>query len=147
MTRPPEYETLVGRGSLKAAAADPLSIAQFMRVAQQMQTTVQTPLPDAARFVLAYDGMFNVVMVILEFHETRPGDTAGHRATAIQRVAADLHLAPAKFSALTRLHDARNRVTYRSAIPPITKADADAMQMVLDDFLLAGSRLLGSRSS
>lgn len=95
-------------------------------------------------FLLAYEGMFNVVMAVMEFYEVRPGDGGGHRATAIARVAADLGLAPAKQSALTRLHDARNRVTYRKPIPPVTKADADAMQSILDDMLAAARTLIGS---
>lgn len=64
----------------------------------------------------------------LEFYEVRPGDIGGHRVTAIKRVAADLRLDPAKQSALGRLHDIRNRVTYRAPIPPISKSDENAMQ-------------------
>ena len=74
----------------------------------------------------------------------RPGEGGGHRSTAIGRVAADLALSPAKQSTLTRLHDIRNRVTYRAPLPPITKADADAMQAILND-MLAAARILFSR--
>lgn len=87
--------------------------------------------------------MFSVVMAVLEFHGVRPGDGGGHRATAIARVATDLKLEPARQSALTRLHDARNRVTYRTPIPPITKTDADAMQRILQDMLAAAKALTG----
>jgi len=69
-------------------------------------------MPNSARFLLAYEGMFSVVMAVLESHEVRPGDSGGHRATAIQRVAADLRLDAAQQSVLARLHDVRNRVTY-----------------------------------
>jgi hypothetical protein len=88
--------------------------------------------------------MFNIVMAVLEFHEVRPGDTGGHRVTAIQRVAADLRLDAGKQSVLARLHDVRNRVTYRQPLPPITKADADAMQMLLADMLPAARALIGA---
>ena len=40
-------------------------------------------------------------------------------------------LGAAKLSVLSRLHDLRNRVTYRASIPPITQSDADAMQRTL----------------
>lgn len=144
MPRPAEYDNLIERGALKNAASTPESVAQFMRTASQMQAAALPQLPAAVRFTLAYEGMFNVVMAVLEHRGARPGDGAGHRATALQRVAADLQLEPAHLSALTRLHDTRNRVTYRMAIPPITKADAEAMQTILDRMLDAATRLTGA---
>lgn len=81
--------------------------------------------------------MFNIVMAVLEFYGTRPGDGAGHRATAIARVAVDLGLSDEKQSALRRLHDLRNRVTYRKPIPPATNADASAMESLLAEMLPA----------
>jgi hypothetical protein len=143
VARPTEYDNLVGTGAFKEAVASKNSIEQFVRTAQEMQAGAQAPMPDSARFFLAYEGMFNVVMAVLEFYEVRPGDGGGHRATAIGRVAADLKLAPAKQSALTRLHDLRNRVTYRRPIPPIAKTEADALQTILDDMLIAAQALLG----
>lgn len=98
---------------------------------------------DSARFLLAYEGVFSVVMAVLEAYEVRLGDGGGHRSTAIARVAADLRLTPAKQSVLIRLHDVRNRVTYRQPIPPITKADADAMQAILEEVLPAAITLIG----
>ncbi|RTL40972.1 MAG: hypothetical protein EKK53_14740 [Burkholderiales bacterium] len=142
MPRPAEYDALLRIGSFKPAAASPASIAQFMRTAQDMLTATAAPMPDSARFLLAYEGMFNVVMAVLEFHEVRPGDAGGHRATAIQRVAADLQLNAAQQSVLARLHDMRNRVTYRAPLPPISKADADAMQAVLQALLPAARALI-----
>lgn len=130
MQRPATYDPLVRIGSFKEAASEPASIAQFLSTADDMATAITSPQPESARFMLAYEGMFNVVMAVLEFHEVRPGDSGGHRVTAIKRVADDLHLDPAKQSALGRLHDVRNRVTYRAPIPPISKSDADAMQAI-----------------
>ncbi len=97
----------------------------------------------SVRFALAYEGMFSVVMAVLESYDVRPGDGGGHRTTAIARVAADLRLDTAKQSVLYRLHDVRNRVTYRTPIPPITAADAIAMQTILDDMLTAARTLIG----
>ena len=144
MTRPAEYENLLKLGSFKEAASSTESIEQFMRNAQELAAAAKTGLGASPQFLLAYEGMFNVVMAVLEFHEVRPGDASGHRATAIGRVAADLGLAPAKRSVLIRLHDVRNRVTYRKPIPPVTKSDAEAMLSILNDMLSAAQTLIGS---
>ena len=144
MPRPATYDALLKIGSFKEAASDPASISQFLRIAEDMTTALSSPQPESAKFLLAYEGMFNVVMAVLEFYEVRPGDSGGHRVTAIRRVADDLRLTPAKQSALGRLHDIRNRVTYRAPIPPITKSDADAMQAILQEMLPAARALIGS---
>lgn len=142
MARPPEYEGLLKIGSFKEAASDKNSVAQFLRTADDMAAAAAGPMPDSARFHLAYEGMFNTIMAVLEHYGVRPGDSGGHRVTAIQRVAGDLRLSAVKQSALGRLHDLRNRVTYRASIPPITKADADAMQSILADMLPAAKALI-----
>ena len=107
-----------------------------------MIAAAKLPMPDSARFFLAYEGMFSVVMAVLEFYGVRPADTGGHRATAIRRVAVDLQLDVSRQSVLGRLHDVRNRVTYRAPLPPITKADADALQAILQEMLVAGKALI-----
>jgi hypothetical protein len=144
MPRPVEYDALLKIGSFKAAASSPPAISQFLHTAQDMLDATAAPMPDSARFLLAYEGMFSVVMAVLEFHEVRPGDAGGHRATAIQRVAAELKLDTAQQSVLARLHDMRNRVTYRAPLPPITRAEADAMQAVLKALLPAAKALIGA---
>ncbi len=141
MTRPPEYDNLLKIGAFKDAVSSKESRNQFVRTAEDMQASANVPMLDSARFLLAYEGMFSVVMAVLEFHGVRPGDGGGHRTTAIGRVAVDLKLEAAKQSVLVRLHDVRNRVTYRSPLPPITRADADAMQAILNDMLSAAKRL------
>lgn len=105
MPRQPEYDRLLRIGTFKEAASSPDSIVQFLRTADDMLAATAQPIPDSARFILAYEGMFSVVMAVLEHHEVRPGDSGGHRVTAIQRVASDLKLTAAKQSALGRLHD------------------------------------------
>lgn len=144
MPRPVEYDALLKIGSFKPAVSSPSAISQFLRNAEDMRVAAAAPMPESARFLLAYEGMFSAVMAVLEFHEVRPGDAGGHRATAIQRVAADLKLDTAQQSVLARLHDMRNRVTYRAPLPPITKADADAMQALLQALLPAARALIGA---
>ncbi len=144
MPRPPEYDALLKIGSFKEAVPSEGSLAQFLRTADEMASAAASPMPNSARFLLAYEGMFSVVMAVLEFHGVRPGDAGGHRATAIQRVAADLNLDAAKQSVVARLHDVRNRVTYRAPLPPITKADADALLAILQEMLAAARAVIGS---
>lgn len=142
MPRPATYDALLRIGSFKEAVSNPDSIAQFLRTAGDMVAAISAAQPESARFLLAYEGMFNVVMAVLEFYEVRPGDSGGHRVTAIRRVADDLRLDAAKQSALGRLHDIRNRVTYRAPIPPISKSDAEAMQTILEQMLPAAKALI-----
>lgn len=144
MPRPAEYEALLRIGAFKEAVSTPASISQFLRTAQDMREAVLQPMPDSARFLLAYEGMFSVVMAVLEFNGVRPGDGGGHRTTAIGRVASDLGLPPAKQSVVARLHDVRNRVTYRAPLPPITRADADALCTILGEMLDSARRLIES---
>lgn len=141
MPRPPEYDALIKIGSFKSAVSSEASIHQFLQAAEDMAAATHQPMADSARFLLAYEGMFSVVMAVLEFYESRPGDTGGHRATAIKRVAADLGLDSTRQSVLSRLHDVRNRVTYRAPLPPITKADAEALRTILTE-MLEGAREL-----
>lgn len=142
MTTPAEYENLLRTGSFKESISDADSIDQFLRNADELLAGAGSSMPDSARFILAYEGMFNVVMAVLEFHGVRPGDGGGHRTTAIQRVATDLKLDSNRQSALARLHDIRNRVTYRKPLLPVTRADADAMRLILQQMLAATKTLL-----
>lgn len=144
MARPAEYDNLLKIGSCKAALSNKESIEPFLRTADEMFTGSKAPMPESAKFFLAYEGTFSVVMAVLEFYEVRPGDGGGHRATAIRRVAVDLQLDVAQQSVLGRLHDVRNRVTYRQPIPPVTKADADALQAILTRMLPAAKALIGN---
>lgn len=142
MARPAEYDNLLRAGSFKEAVASKESIAQFLHNADDMLAGARSSVPDSARFLLSYEGMFNVVMAVLEFHGVRPGDGSGHRTTAIQRVAADLKLDSPMQSVLGRLHDVRNRVTYRRPLPPLTRADANAMRSILEEMLVAARKLI-----
>jgi len=142
VARPTEYDNLLKIGQLKEAESTQDSINQFVQIAQDMLADAHTNTRTSTKFYLAYEGMFNIVMAVLEFYGTRPGDGAGHRATAIARVAVDLGLGNEKQSALRRLHDLRNRVTYRKPIPPATNADASAMESLLAEMLPASLALM-----
>jgi hypothetical protein len=142
VARPTEYDNLLKIGQLKEAESSQDSINQFVQIAQDMLVDARTNTRTSTKFYLAYEGMFNIVMAVLEFYGTRPGDGAGHRATTIARVAVDLGLSDEKQSALRRLHELRNRVTYRKPIPPATNADASAMESLLAVMLPASLALM-----
>lgn len=145
MERPIEYDNLVKNGTFKDAVKDPASIKQFMTSAGEFAASIKDELPPAPRFSLAYEGMFLIVMAVMEHYGARPGDGSGHRATAIGRVAADLELDSTMLSTLLRSHDNRNRITYKSSIPPVTKAQADAMVKILDTMLAKAMTLLAAK--
>jgi len=144
MERPIEYDNLVTKGSFKDAVRDPASIKQFMASAEDFAASIKPELPPTPRFTLAYEGMFLVVMAVMEHYGTRPGEGSGHRSTAIGRVAGDLKLDSAMLSTLLRSHDNRNRITYKSSIPPVTKSQADAMVKIFDTMLTRAKTLLAA---
>lgn len=70
MPRPPECDALIKLGSFKSAITNTGSIRQFLQSAEEMVAATEHPMADSARFLLAYEGMFSVVMAVLEFHDT-----------------------------------------------------------------------------
>lgn len=148
MTRPVAYDNLIAKGSLKPAIGNAQSIQQYLRIANDMlSAAMSAPISPHAQYILAYEGIFSVVMAVLEQYETRPGDGDGHRIIAIQRVAADLNVNPDEFSAITRIHAERNRAVYRASIPPISKAQAEAAIHILEHMCAMAGKLLSTSSA
>lgn len=134
--RPAAYDNLVKSGSLKDSERLQVSIDQYMSVATGMLADARiTGLSTHGRYILAYEGIFSVVMATMENFGARPGGGDGHRVIAIQRAAADLGLDPSRFSSLTMLHSERNRSTYREPIPPITEEQVDLAVRLLTEML------------
>lgn len=80
------------------------------------------------RFIVAYEGLFALVVGVLAKHALRPGDGEGHRAIAVQAVLSVLGLKPAVVQRVIRLHDLRNAKIYRSPIPASEEDASDALQ-------------------
>lgn len=136
LTRSPAYDNLIGKGNLKPSPRIQASIDQFLRVARDLlQDARLAAVSPHGQYLMAYEGIFSVVMAVLEHHESRPGDGEGHRTIAIQRVAADLELDPARFAAVTRLHAERNRSIYKAPIPPISVEQAALAVQLLAEML------------
>ena len=147
MVRPIEYEKLLKTGVVIEVPPSTISINQFIQNAQEFAAAAKAGLEVAPRFTLAYEGTLDVAMAVLEFRGVRPGDTGRCQAMAVNRVAADLGLNVAKQNTLTRLLEERDRVTYRQPIPPLTAADADIMDDILDEMLAAAMALIGGQGS
>ena len=134
--RSAEYENLVARGILKAAAKNADSIDQYVKTASDLRADARRPSNSPhGRYLMAYEGLFSLAMAVLEYHGTRPGDGEGHRISALQRFAADLGFTPGEVKTLTDAHNLRNARTYRSSIPPITGAQAQGVVSLLETAL------------
>jgi len=132
-TRSAEYENLVARGILKAAAKSADSIDQYVKTASDLLVDARRSSNSPhGRYLMAYEGLFSLAMAVLESHGTRPGDSEGHRISALQRFAADLGFTPGQVKTLTDAHNLRNARTYRSPIPPITDAEAQGVVSLLE---------------
>lgn len=135
-TRSTEYENLVARGILKAAAKNTDSIDQYVKTASDLLLDARrTSNSPHGRYLMAYEGLFSLAMAVLEYRGTRPGDGEGHRISALQRFAADLGFTPGQVKTLTDAHNLRNARTYRSPIPPITGAQAHGVVSLLETAL------------
>jgi hypothetical protein len=143
MPRPPEYETLIRTRALEAVqptpgatlgylnnAYDYLDVAKGLDLAKTLQV-----------FTMAYEGYYAIVQAVLEFYEVRTKD-AGRNLT-IQRVSQDLKLSTGEFAAVTKAHERRNRTSYVSPFPPVSKAEAAAMLTILQEYLPVAYALTG----
>jgi len=59
------------------------------------------------------------------------------------RVSADLKLSNSEMAAIIRAHGPRNDTSYRSSLPPLSKADAATMVSILEEYLPAARALTG----
>jgi hypothetical protein len=84
-------------------------------------------------FTNAYEGYHQVVQAVLEHYQVRTKQAG--RAMAIARVSADLCLTSQEMSAVIRAHDRRNDTSYRSPLPPLSKAEATTMVAILAKYL------------
>lgn len=143
--RPPAYDNLINNGNLKPTPRLQASIDQFLRVATGLlKDAGSAGISPHGKYLMAYEGIFSVVMATLEHFEARPGDGDGHRTISIQRVAADLGLDSAKFASVTRLHAERNRSIYKAPIPPISVEQAALAVQLLSDMLEKATALIAS---
>ena len=65
------------------------------------------------------------------------------RNLVIQRVSADLKLAPEEMRVVIRAHERRNGTSYHSPFPPISRAEARGLLGILEKYIPVAYKMLG----
>ncbi len=143
MSRPPEYENLIKTRAFEAVAPTAGAVAGFLRNAGDYLDTAKCldPARTLQVFTMAYEGYFQVVQAVLEFHEVRTKDAG--RNLAIQRVSADLKLDAREIAFVIKAHERRNGTSYTSPFPPVSKAEAATLVSILEKYLPQAQTLTG----
>ena len=131
MKRPPEYENLIRTKAFEEVRPTPGAVDGHLRNARDYLAAAGqlSPTMPMQSFTLAYEGFFQLVQAVLEYHEVRTKEAG--RNLAIQRVCMDLQLGAAEFQIVSRAHARRNATSYQSPFPPVSKAEADALASIL----------------
>lgn len=142
MSRPPEYENLIKLNVFAAQPETPGATAALLKNAKEYLAVAQNM--DASThpmqvFSMAYEGFFQVVQAVLEFHTVRVKDSG--RDAAIQRVCADLVMSSSEQRLMTKAHERRNSTAYMSPFPPVSKAEAEALALLVAKYLPAAYSL------
>ena len=143
MPRPIEYENLIKTHALEAATPTAGAVALYLRNASNYLKSAKLLGQDLPMqvFTSAYEGYFQIVQAVLEFHEVRTKDAG--RNLVIQRVSSDLKLDAAEFKLVIAAHGRRNATTYQSPFPPVSVAEANALVAILEQCLPAAYKLAG----
>jgi hypothetical protein len=144
MKRSAEYENLIKNKALEAVTPTAGAIAQYLQNAANYLGAAEAIDPKLAlqAFTLAYEGYFQVVQAVLEFHEVRTKDAG--RNLAIQRVNADLKLESPEFALVVKAHARRNATSYTSPFPPVSRQEAATLISILKKYLPDAYRLTGT---
>ena len=143
MSRPTEYTNLIASRALEEVARTPGAMEGFLRNAGDylaIAKSVSESRPLQV-FTLAYEGYFQVVQAVLEFHAVRTKEAG--RNLAIQRVSSDLKVATGEFAFITKAHARRNGTSYTSPFPAVSVAEAKAMVAILEKYLPIAHVLTG----
>ncbi|MBS0452889.1 MAG: hypothetical protein JSS14_16465 [Proteobacteria bacterium] len=141
MARPPEYENLIKTKAFEEVRPTPGAIAGHLQNARDYLAAaaqLDAKMPMQA-FTMAYEGFFQVVQAVLEFHQVRTKEAG--RNLAIQRVCVDLQLSAPEFQIVSRAHARRNATSYQSPFPPVSRAEADALAAILAKAIPAAERI------
>lgn len=135
MQRPAEYQNLIKTNAFEEVLPTEGAIKGFLVNANNYLEAC-TLLPEDKTLqilTMAYEGYFQIVQAILEFHEVRTKDAG--RNLAILRVSSDLQLTPAEMPFVIRAHERRNNTAYRSPFPPVSTSEAQTMVSILEKYL------------
>lgn len=143
MQLPIEYQNLIKNHALEVVAPIPGALARYLANAQNYLSSARQIDPRLSMqiFTCAYEGYFQMVQAVLEFHQVRAKDAG--RNLVIQRVSNDLKVLPHEFSIINKAHARRNATAYESPFPPVSKAEADAFVSILEKYLPQAHMLTG----
>ncbi len=137
LNRPEEIEALLRAHTFKEAERDEDELRQYLMVATGLLKDARIAnLSAYGRCMLAYDGLHSLAIATLLHFGVRPGDQPGQRSMAFQKFCDLLEMDIGMRKIVLDAHDRRNEKTYRSALPPLTHKDAEAVLSVLDHALV-----------
>lgn len=143
MTLPAEYQNLIKNRALEAVEATPGAVPAFLQQARNYLASAKQIDPKLAMqvFTNAYEGYFQLVDAFLEHHKVRAKDAG--RNLVILRVSADLKLEHQEMSVIIRAHERRNKTSYTSPFPPISRAEAMGLLTILEKYIPVAYAMLG----
>lgn len=145
MQRPTEYQNLIKTHALEEVAPTPGALelyltnaGNYLASAKQIDQKLSMQI-----FTCAYEGYFQLVQAVLEFHQVRAKDAG--RNLVIQRVCSDLKVPAVEFSLISKAHARRNATSYQSPFPPVSQAEASALVAILEKYLPEAYKLTGAQ--
>lgn len=144
MQRPIEYQNLIKTGALEEVAQTPGALAQYIENAKNYLASAKQIDQNLSmqRFTSAYEGYFRLVQAVQEHYGVRA--KAAGRNLVIQRVGSDLKMPPAEMALIIKAHTRRNETTYQSPFPPVSKAEANALVVILEKYIPEACALTGT---
>ena len=143
MPRPIEYENLIKTRALEVVTPTAGAVVLYLTNAGNYLKAAKLLGQDLPMqvFTSSYEGYFQLVQAVLEFHAVRAKDAG--RNLVIQRVSSDLKLDAAEFKLVNAAHGRRNATSYQSPFPPVSVAEANALVAILEQYLPAAYELTG----
>jgi integrase len=144
--RPTEYANLIKTRSFEEVKPTTGGVAGFLKNAEDYLGLARHLIGGGAEpllaFTNAYEGFHAVVQAVLEYYEVRTKDSG--RNLAILRVCADPGLTSGETEAARSAHEVRNRSTYRTPYPPVSRMQAQGIVDILEKSLPLVRKLVAS---
>ena len=136
MTLPIEYQNLITRRALEVVEPTPGAVPAFLLQAEKYLASAKQIDPKLATqvFTNAYEGYFQLVDAFLEHYTVRAKEAG--RNLVIQRVSADLKLAPEEMRVVIRAHERRNGTSF-------SQAEAKGLLGILEKYIPVAYKMLG----
>lgn len=137
------YKNLLKDGTLNIADRDFDEIYQYIEIADQsLKDAKNASMFPHGRYILAYEGLHSLAIAVLINYGVRPGNGPSHGSIALQKLCDELKLDVGARKSVMDTHTRRNEKTYRSALPPVSHKEAEAVIAILEDVLLKVRELI-----